>query len=181
MKQRVSKNQWLEMGLELLEREGIGAVRVDRLARELGTSRSGFYWHFKDRSELYRDMLEYWAHEDTEVVANNPELQHGSPKGRLRKTMEMILEHDLTRYDLAIRGWAKTDPKVAKAFKHGYRLRHEFIGARFAEMGFEGADLEMRTRLLVTYESWEVHGFPFHSKKSMRELIPLRLELLTRK
>ena len=51
----------------------------------------------------------------------------------------------------------------------------------FADMGFAGADLEMRTRLFVTYHSWEWHGFPYHSKKSMRELIPLRLKLLTAK
>lgn len=182
MKQRrVSKHEWLEKGLELLEREGIGAVSVDRLARELKISRSGFYWHFRDRAELCEAMLDFWAHEFTKIVTYNPELGKGSPKERLRTVMEMILELDLTRYEVALRAWADVDPAVGKRVRKVYELRDEFTRGLFAEMGFSGAELEMRTRLFVCYHSWERPMFSKVSKKALRELIPRRLALLTRK
>ncbi len=182
MKQkRVSKAQWLEKGLELLEHEGIGAVRIGRIARDLGTSRSGFYWHFKDRPQLQREMLDYWAHEYTEVISENPEMAEGSAKDRLGRIMEMILAHGLNRYDLAIRAWADMDPLVAKRYRKVVQARFDFIGALFAELGFTGDELEMRTRLFVAYHSWESTMFPSASKKALHKLIPLRLELLTRK
>ena len=51
-KKRVSKAQWLERALEVLETEGLQGVRVERLARDLGIAKAGFYWHFRDRSDL---------------------------------------------------------------------------------------------------------------------------------
>ena len=51
---------WLEKALEVLEAEGVNAVKIDRLAKLLETSRSGFYWHFKDRQDLLSCLL-HWA------------------------------------------------------------------------------------------------------------------------
>ena len=56
---RISKAEWLEQGLEILEKEGIDAVKIERLAKELATSRSGFYWHFIDRNNLLQEILKY--------------------------------------------------------------------------------------------------------------------------
>jgi len=49
---RVKKSDWLEKALEILERDGIDEVKIERLARELGVSRSGFYSHFENRQAL---------------------------------------------------------------------------------------------------------------------------------
>ena len=47
---------------------GIVRVRVERLARDLGVAKSGFYWHFRDRADLLKQMLRYWSDEFTEAV-----------------------------------------------------------------------------------------------------------------
>ena len=57
-KKRVSKGEWLDMALDILTHEGIEGVRIERLADRLGISKSGFYWHFRDRDDLYRQLLE---------------------------------------------------------------------------------------------------------------------------
>ncbi len=38
----ISKNQWLVKALELLESKGFEAVKIEKLAKLLDTSRSGF-------------------------------------------------------------------------------------------------------------------------------------------
>ena len=91
---RVSKAEWLAAALDELERGGIDAVRVERLAKILKVAKSGFYWHFQDRRDLQRELLGYWLHEYTEVVSSNPQLLLGEPKARLEKIMKMIQDHD---------------------------------------------------------------------------------------
>ena len=86
---RTSKAEWFETALRVLGDEGIEGVRVERLARDLGTSRSGFYWHFKDRRDLELQLLEYWAHEYTEVVSENPELMLVEPGKRIAHVADL--------------------------------------------------------------------------------------------
>ena len=57
-KRGVSKAQWLEAALEVLADKGIEAVKIGRLAERLDITRSGFYWHFKDRRDLLDHLLD---------------------------------------------------------------------------------------------------------------------------
>jgi AcrR family transcriptional regulator len=156
-----------------------GRVRVERLARDLRIAKSGFYWHFEDRNDLLQQLLDYWEHEFTEVVSENPELRRLEPRERLTRVAELVLEHDLSGFDLSFRAWAAHDRLVARRANRVIRKRLDYIGEAFAELGFEGQDLDMRTRLFVCYTSAERATYPGVSKKALRELLPLRLELLT--
>lgn len=180
-KQHVSKAEWLERALAVLAAEGVQGVRVERLARDLGIAKAGFYWHFRDRRDLLHSLLDYWTHEFTAVVTESPELVSGDPKKRLYKTMVMILDHDLAKYDLAIRAWAAHDEAAAKAVRRVTRMRLDYTRSTFAELGFRGQQLEMRTRLFVCYHSWEQAMFADLSKKERRKLLRLRHKFLLTK
>ena len=179
--QRITKAQWLDMALEVLETDGVAGVRIEILAKRLEISKSGFYWHFKNRDHLLKDMLDYWTHELTEVLATNPEMLALEPKHRLARTAEMILEYDLTRYEIPIRQWALQDAMAARAVRKVNRIRLDYIGGAFSELGFTGDDLEMRTMLFTCYHSWEAPMFREISRKRRRDQIAKRIELLTRK
>jgi AcrR family transcriptional regulator len=176
---RVSKDAWLAAALEELEKGGIESVRVERLAKILSVSKSGFYWHFKDRGDLHRKLLEYWFHEYTGVVTSSPLILQGDPKARLERVMIMIQQHDLAKYDLAIRAWAKHDDMAREVVQIVTKTRLDFIRAIFAEMGFEHDELEMRTRLFVSYHTWESAIFGDLSPRKRMRLRKRRLELLT--
>jgi AcrR family transcriptional regulator len=86
---RVSKDQWLAKALDTLESSGVEAVKIERLAKALGVSRSGFYWHFKNRQDLLEHLLDFWVSEYTGVVTDNPDVVKLDPKKRLLTTMEI--------------------------------------------------------------------------------------------
>jgi AcrR family transcriptional regulator len=170
-KKNVSKDQWLAKALETLESSGVDGVKIERLAKALGISRSGFYWHFKNRQELLEHLLEYWTHEYTGVVSNDPDVKKLDPKKRLLAIMDMIREKNLTKYDLAINAWAKADPLARMALKKAVNIRLGFLRAVFAELGFDGDELEMRTRLFVCHHSWEATMFAdVHKHKHLQKL-----------
>ena len=176
---RISKDQWLSKALEMFVKNGVDAVKIERLAKELGTSRSGFYWHFKNRQDLLQHMLDYWTDEFTGVVITNPELGKLAPKERLLRIMKMIRGEDLTRYDLAMSAWAYADPLARKAVDKVVRMRLDYIGAIFSELGYTGDELEMRTRVFVCYQSWQDTMFPDLREAKVKKLQKLRLKLLT--
>lgn len=180
-RKRVSRADWTEAALSVLREEGVKAVRIEDLARRLGISKSGFYWHFENRRDLLTHLLDYWSREYTEIITDNPEIQKLEPRKRLRMIMDMVLDPRLTDYDLSMRAWAAQDPEVARRVGRVYKLRLDFVRGAFAELGFEGDELEMRARLFACYQSWERVMFWRESKKALRALIPRRLELLTRK
>jgi len=178
---RVSKAQWLDTALEVLETEGVENVRVEKLARQLGIAKSGFYWHFKDRQDLLKQLLDYWAHEFTAVVTQNPELNQGNPKQRLEQTMRMIQEYGLTKLEVVVRAWAQSDPIAAKVLNNVYKMRMDFLREIFKDLGFRGDELEMRTQLFLCYHTWEYSMFGKQQKAKQNKLLKLRLRLFTKK
>jgi len=177
----VSKDQWLERALAALESKGVEAVKIERLARALGISRSGFYWHFKNRQDLLKHLLDFWVSEYTGVVTNNPDVLKLDPKKRLYTTMKIIRDKHLSKYDLAMTSWAKLDPQVLRVVKKVVKIRLDFLREIFAELGFEGDELEMRTRLFVCYHSGEDTMFPDLSNQKHSRLLKLRYRLLIQK
>lgn len=178
---RVSKDEWLACALKALASGGIGDVRIDKLARQLGVARSGFYWHFKDRQELLNDMLAYWAHEYTEVVTENKALTEGPAVQRLENVMRMVRDFELNRFEAAVFIWSQSDPAARETFDRVYKIRLDFIRDMFSELGFKSDDLEMRAQLFMGYLAWEYTDFCPQSTAKRDRLLKLRLHLLTRK
>jgi len=178
---RVSKDQWLIKALDTLESSGVEAVKIERLARELCISRSGFYWHFKNRQDLLEQLLDYWVRRSTGVVTDNPDVVKLDPKKRLLTTMEIIRDKQLAKYELAMTSWARLDSYVHKVVKKVVKMRLDYLRGIFAELGFEGDELEMRTRLFVCYHAWEDTMFPDLSNQQHSNLLKLRYEYLIQK
>jgi AcrR family transcriptional regulator len=178
MRERVSKADWLEKALDVLEVDGIDEVKIERLARELNISKSGFYWHFKDRKDLIRAMITYWEEEFTSVVTSNSEVLNAAPHERIYLTMEMILENNLTRLELPMRSSAETDPVAWEMISRVYQVRVDFFRTALSEMGIEGEDLEMRIHLLTCYHTWEGVMFRDISKVRRAKWLKLRLDLI---
>jgi len=180
-KKRVSKADWIQAAIDILETEGIAGVRVEVLAKRLNISKSGFYWHFKDREELFAAMLEYWAHEITEVLASNPEVADLPPLDRLTRIAKTIVDFDLARYEAAVAQWALSDENAARMARKVTRMRLGFVRKAFEELGFSGDDLETRALLYTNYVTWEGPMFRDMPRKRRRGLIAKQVELLTRK
>ena len=167
---RVSKAEWLAKALELFVHEGEPGVRVEVLARELDVAKAGFYWHFKNRADLLQQLLDYWAHEYTEVVTTNEALLEIPAAQRLLTVMEMIGEHNLAGLDVHFHVWARKDAAVARKVRQVMRARLDYLKTIFAEAGFSGEDLEMRARLFVAYESNETLMFRFKTRSEASRL-----------
>lgn len=176
---RITRDQWLNKALEIFGKTGADGLHVEKIARDLGVAKSGFYWHFKDRADFLEQLLAYWAHEYTEVVTKNPLLLMTPPRERLLMIATHVFEQNLTEFDAAMQVWSNKDPQIAKKVRKATDARLAFAGKAFSELGFEGDDLEMRTRLFIGYQANERQIFG-PNKKNAQRYRELRIDLLCR-
>jgi len=177
---RIYKNDWLARALDILSKEGVEGVRVERLARDLDIAKSSFYWHFKSRADLLKEMLDYWTYEYPSIVVDNQELRRLDPVNRLSQVAGTIHELRLEKYDLSLRAWGERDETIAEKVSEVFNQRLVFIREIFREIGFSGEELEMRARLFVCYYTWERFMF-WESEPASEYQQKLQFELLTRK
>jgi len=91
------------------------------------------------------------------VVIDDVGTMTSSPEDRLFSLMKMVSRQDLAGHDLAMRTWASHEPEVALVVSKVDRMRLTLVRGLFKEMGFEGDELETRTRIFVTAMSFN-HG-----------------------
>jgi AcrR family transcriptional regulator len=150
---RFDYEAWLRAGLEVLAQQGQAKLRVEKLALKLGATKSSFYHHFKSRNDFVRRLLSYWSSAFTDKAIAELNALGGPPEWRLLQVMRIIERERLERYDLAFRSWAAQDPAVAKVVRKVDLARYQVIRSLFAEIGFEGDDLEDRVRLWLVFQS----------------------------
>ena len=177
-KTRVSKEDWFSVALEALATSGVESLRVERLAKQLGVAKSGFYWHFKNRDDLLRQLLRYWEEEYTRVVTADPRLMEFSPRDRLLAIARTVHKLELAKYDLSFQAWAKIDVTAYKAVSRVIDLRLNLLRETFRELGFAGDELEMRAMLFVAYHSWEALTFKHMPTRKLKRLVKRRIDLL---
>jgi AcrR family transcriptional regulator len=145
------KPQWLRAGLEALRKGGVAAVRVERLAADVGVTKGSFYWHFRDRAALLEALLEFWSSEMTDAEFARVRSLGGGLVPRLLALAKAVLERGMGRYDPAIRAWARSDRRVAAAVAQVDRRRVRVLTQFFEEGGFDTVEAKLRARLFYTF------------------------------
>jgi AcrR family transcriptional regulator len=147
----MSREDFLRRSLEAVAEKGHAKLRIHELVKQLGVTRGSFYWHFKDRDDFVRALVEYYHQWSTDQVIVEVNRVGGDAAERLKTVMRFVAENDLGRYENVMMSWGVQEPIVAKSFDIAIRRRIEFIRAFFVQLGFEGQELEARTLAFVGY------------------------------
>ena len=99
---RLNQESWIRGALELLITTGVEGLKIVLLAEYLGVTSGSFYWHFKNRRELYDALLDYWDKEMTDAAIEAGNSFVGLPEERIWNLMEQVMGAGFARYDLAI-------------------------------------------------------------------------------
>src|SRR3954468_19408800 len=114
---RTPRSSWIQEGLGSLTGGGVDAVRIEPLAKALGVSKGGFYWHFDDRRALLEEMLDAWERVSVDEVIERVEDEGGDARTKLRRLFALASfgeGPELLRIDLAVRDWARREHTVAE-------------------------------------------------------------------
>lgn len=113
MTKKVTRSDWIRHGLRVLERDGHGGLKADRMVKELDVTRGSFYWHFETLSAFQTALLETWRETHTEAIIEELSvLPHNTDRLRILLAGAMSATH---RIEAAMRGWALANDGVATA------------------------------------------------------------------
>ena len=154
---RLSREEWLRRALDVLAAKGPSTLNIKHLVIDLGVSRGSFYWHFTDRAEFIRALLDYWHDKYTAPIPDLINSKGGSGKEKFVRMLGAIHEQDLTRFDMLIRSWAMQEPEIAKLLMRADHYRLEYVKSLFLEMGFSDNQAEIRARTCVAYLTMDKH------------------------
>jgi len=146
---RTPRSSWTEEGLRALAAGGPDAVRIDVLAKTLGVTRGGFYWHFEDRRALLDEMLDAWERQSVEEVIQRIEGEGGDERSRLRRLFGLAADDELLRVDLAVRDWSRREPAVADRLRRVDNHRMDYLRSLFGAFCRDQDDVEARCLVVV--------------------------------
>lgn len=146
---------WIEAATEVLVDQGIDHVRVDVLAGQLQVTRGSFYWHFRDREDLLRRVLQAWSQRSTENLTQRLERAHPDPRHQLRDVLSLPFRGRsatrAARIELAIRAWARRDEMARHAVDESDASRLAYIAQIFSALGHPVVEAQQRAFAVYTY------------------------------
>ena len=152
----LTPERWITAATEVLVDHGIDSVRVDVLARTLKVTRGSFYWHFRDREDLLRAVLQTWRALATEQLTRRLESAHDDPREQLRDLISLPFRGRsaarAARIELAIRDWARRDGMARAFVDEADSARIAYISQVFSSMGFPVVEARSRAFVLYSYE-----------------------------
>lgn len=159
---RLSPEDWIAAAFRALGQGGIGAVRAEALARELGVSKGSFYWHFSDLPDLRRRMLAHWLDQATARILGLAEAAGPDPRARLDRVLALAVSDLADPYgglstEAAIRDWARTDPEAAQAQAAADSARQAYLAAVLGDLGLPLPDAAQVARLVLMAYTGAVH------------------------
>jgi AcrR family transcriptional regulator len=152
----LTPEDWIAAATQVLVDQGIDHVRVDTLAGKLQVTRGSFYWHFRDREDLLRRVLQAWAEMTTLQLTRRLESSRTDPREQLRDVISLPFRGRAAaraaRIELAIRAWARRDEMARQAVDDADASRIAYHAQVFVALGFQPGEARMRAFVLYSYE-----------------------------
>ena len=181
-KKRYGRDEWLRCAADIIASEGGAHISIDNLCAKLGVTKGSFYAHFADRKDFVGQFVQRWSQLSTQSVINEINKLRDEPaEARLLALMKYLRGLKTKRVEVALRAWATNDSVIAKGIRKTDEKRYDYIRQIFHQMGFRGADLEVRTRIFVLYNSGSMSTRLPRSRLSGEEELKRRHAFFCRK
>jgi AcrR family transcriptional regulator len=175
---RTPRSQWIDEGLNALAAGGPDAVRIDVLAKTLGVTRGGFYWHFDDRQALLDAMLETWERRSTDEVLERVESEGGDASDKVRRAGMLTFSTALLPIDLAVRDWARRDEAVGERLRRVDNRRMAYLRTLIGELSADEGDVEARSLLAFSLAIGNHFIAVDHGARDRAEVLDLAMRRL---
>jgi AcrR family transcriptional regulator len=178
-KLRTPRGAWVDAAMRALAAGGPDAVRVEALAKDLGVSKGGFYWHFEDRRALIEETLDSWEKTGTEDVIATVDSGPADPRAKLRRLFELAPSaKGLFAVELALRDWSRRDRDVARRLHRVDARRMEYLRSLFRQLCADEEDVEARAMLAYSLFVGSYFVAAEHGERTRAQVLQLAVDRL---
>ena len=177
----VTEAQWLQIGMEQFARNGAEGLVIEKMAAELGCSKSSFYWYFKSRSEFIVKLVERWSELTTQQVirhSSQSEKAEDQLKNLLTEMFAVTQKGDFLFY---LRKLARENAAFQTILNTIEQTRMSYVQGLFIKLGMTSEAAEQKSCILYHYYlGWyERHKHQqVHAEERADHIGKLRVHLL---
>lgn len=141
---------WLDAAYTLLIQSGVDSVKILPLAKALNTSRTSFYWFFKDRQALLDQLIERWRARNTDGLVQQTERYAGTVVEAILNVFDCWLDERLfdSEFEYAVRNWAMQEPSVAQKVAAADERRLEALTKMLLRFDYSPHEAGVRARTI---------------------------------
>jgi AcrR family transcriptional regulator len=121
----VNRHDYFRGALDLLAKDGFGALRLITLCRSIGMTTGSFYNWFQDWNDFVDQFLDFWERELTERLVAEAKL-NPDPWARLDqlRVLAGTVPHEA---EVALRAWSNADARAARVCSEVDVMRRKII------------------------------------------------------
>lgn len=151
---QLGRSEWIEAATSVLAEKGVEGMRVEVLAKHCGVTKGSFYWHFKDRQDLFDSVLQNWKEGRLRDIDKQSTVTPGQERELLRQIIEIYSANRNRRgiaIELAVRDWARRNALAAKVVSEVDIYRLDRARQLFVASGLRDDEAKSRSLLLYAY------------------------------
>ena len=164
----LTKDQWAEAGLALLNEKGYTDLSIVKLAQRLNVTRGSFYYHFKSLNDLIDIMISTWEERVVNQGFEQILTDTANPKQEVKNLIEYVT-HLTDRLDLVFRQWAPSNEHVKKHMERLDQKRLKTLEELFQRLLNDTTKGRVLSRLAFYAYIGSLHTYPLPSAKQQRD------------
>ncbi|WP_417579485.1 TetR/AcrR family transcriptional regulator [Nitrincola sp.] len=160
---RGSPEIWIDIAYDTLITRGVETVRIQPLSKQLGLSRTSFYWFFKDREALLEALIQRWRDKNTGNLIQQTQAYAENITEAVLNLFDCWLDQELfdDAFEFAMRNWALQSAEVEAEIEQADQRRLQAIREMFEQFGFASQEADIRARTIyltqIGYVSMRTH------------------------
>ncbi len=140
------RDDWLDAAYNKLVHSGVESVKILPLAKSLQTSRTSFYWCFKDRDAL----IGRWKSKNTQGLVSQTERYADTVVEAMLNVFDCWLDETIfdSEFEFAVRNWAMQSPKVARYVASADQVRLDALTKMLIRFDYSPHNANVRARTI---------------------------------
>lgn len=149
--------------------------------KRLRSSRSSFYWFFKNRAELLEELLTLWEQAGTVPFERILQLPGATGMDKFLSMANLWVDENeyQPKWDAAIRGWGRASEAVREVIHEVDQKRIAVLQQIFMDIGYGGEDANVRARVMYYHQVGYYAMGVKESRRVRRAFIPYYRRALT--
>lgn len=139
-KRSLAAQDWAQAALVAIARDGVAAVAVEALARELEVTKGSFYWHFPSREALINAAFKLWEKHETDDMLGRVGTETDPYRRIVRAFTKIDGSQRASRLYLALSAASSTHPAAGAAVRRVSQRRLDYLNTCYEALPMAPAE-----------------------------------------
>lgn len=144
---------WIKLGLQKFAEGGVDALVIEQLAKLLGSSKTSFYWYFKNRSSFVDRIADYWhQHATNSIIAHIEAHQTEAPEQQVKQLLSVMFSSNEGKdFVYHLRKLGASDPTYEKMLHQIEQQRIAYMSSLLNRCGLSAEEADKTSEILYNY------------------------------